>query len=124
MDLEEEITKLQDRNRRVEADKCWETSFTRIGVIMDITLAVGCVMFFWLPYPEIKAMAPAIGYLLSTVSLPWLKDQWIHDNPQIIDYKAYRAGKALRKCARSTWNRRTLALPHLLFTRGSSAPRG
>jgi hypothetical protein len=124
VDLEKEITEIQKRNRRVEADKCWETSFTRIGVIMDITLAVGYLMFYWLPYPEMKVIAPAIGYVVSTGSLRWLKDQWIHDNPQILAYDEYLEGKR-RKCARSTWNRRTLALPHLrVFKRGSSAPRG
>jgi hypothetical protein len=40
--LEKEIEKLKERNRRVELDKAWETSFTRRGLLIIFTyLAIG-----------------------------------------------------------------------------------
>ena len=33
MDLEKEIKKIQERNKRVELDKAWETSWTRKYVL-------------------------------------------------------------------------------------------
>ena len=40
MDLEKEIKKIQERNKRVELDKAWETSWTRRICIMILTYIV------------------------------------------------------------------------------------
>ena len=41
-DLEREINKLKERNKIVEADKAWETSFARRGLLIVFTyLAIG-----------------------------------------------------------------------------------
>lgn len=37
MNIEERIKKIEDRNKRVELDKKWETSWTRRICIMIIT---------------------------------------------------------------------------------------
>jgi hypothetical protein len=69
-----------ERNKRVEADKAWETSWTRRLFIACITYVTAC-LFLWLienPHPTINALVPTGGYLLSTLSLPWLKRWWIN----------------------------------------------
>ena len=40
MNLEEEIKKIQERNKRVELDKAWETSWTRKICICILTYIV------------------------------------------------------------------------------------
>ena len=40
MNIEERIKKIEDRNKRVELDKKWETSWTRRICIMIITYIV------------------------------------------------------------------------------------
>jgi len=75
----EEIEILKERNKRVELDKAWETSGTRRVVIMLLTYLVAC---FWLSHlgnekPFLNALVPVGGYLLSTLSLPFVKKHWI-----------------------------------------------
>ena len=40
MDFEKEITEIKERNKRVEKDKAWETSWTRRICIMVLTYIV------------------------------------------------------------------------------------
>lgn len=79
MDLVKEIELVKKRNERVEQEKAWETSWTR-----RISIAAGTYIIagFWLvvirdSYPWLKAFVPAGGYLLSTLSLPFIKNWWI-----------------------------------------------
>lgn len=75
----DEITQIQERNKRVELDKAWETSWTRRGLIATITYAIA-VIFMWkigVGDPFSNALVPAGGYLLSTLSLPFVKSWWI-----------------------------------------------
>lgn len=76
--LQQELLAIQERNRRVELDKAWETSWTRRLFIAALTYAVAG---FWLVlihevYSWFKAFVPAGGYLLSTLSLPVIKRWW------------------------------------------------
>jgi hypothetical protein len=78
MNLEKEIEKIQERNRRVGLDKAWETSFTRRGFIALVTYIIASM---WLiisddGVPWLKAIVPAGGYILSTLSLPLVKKWW------------------------------------------------
>jgi len=84
------------------------TQFDSIGELMLAILVI--------------ALLPAIGYFVSTRSFPSPKSWWIEYQFGITAKDS--AGKRLRKHAWPTLIRRTLALPRLLFTRGSSAPRG
>ncbi|MCG2724124.1 MAG: hypothetical protein ABIF85_00910 [Nanoarchaeota archaeon] len=64
--LEKEIEKLKERNIRVEADKAWETSYSRRMLLMVYTyLAVG----FYL-----SATYLAVGFYLSAIKIasPWM----------------------------------------------------
>jgi len=77
--LEQEVSKIKDRNSKVEADKAWETSFFRKVLIAILTYTV-IVLFFYiadLQKPFINAIVPTIGFVLSTLSLPVFKNLWI-----------------------------------------------
>ncbi|MBI2147870.1 hypothetical protein HYU19_05365 [Candidatus Woesearchaeota archaeon] len=79
MNLEKEIAAIRLRNKRVEADKAWETSFTRKGIIAVLTYMVIVLFFFaaGLPKPFINSLVPTIGFLLSTFSLSLFKRWWL-----------------------------------------------
>jgi hypothetical protein len=73
------IDGILERNKRVEADKAWETSWVRRGFIMCITY-ITASLFLWLianEQPLINALVPTGGYLLSTFSLPAIKNLWL-----------------------------------------------
>ncbi|MDD5041329.1 MAG: hypothetical protein PHX87_03600 [Candidatus Peribacteraceae bacterium] len=76
---ESQIATIMERNRRVEADKAWEVSWTRRILITALTYGIA-VLFLWLiasPNFWLNAAVPALGYLLSTLSLPWVKQWWL-----------------------------------------------
>jgi hypothetical protein len=80
--LEKEIEEIKQRNLRVEADKAWEISWTRKLFIAISTYVIAGI---WLVvindvFPWLKAFVPALGYLLSTLSLPFIKKWWIENN--------------------------------------------
>lgn len=69
------------RNARVEADKAWETSKTRRACIAAMTYGIA-VLFMWrigISEPWLNALVPTGGYLLSTLSLPIIKNWWLKD---------------------------------------------
>ena len=73
------IDDILKRNHRVELDKAWETSKTRRLVIASITylVAVAFMKNIGVPDPFFNAMVPTGGYLLSTLTLPLVKNWWI-----------------------------------------------
>jgi hypothetical protein len=77
--LEQEIKVLKKRNQRVEADKAWETSVTRRALLTMFTyLALGIYMWFIdIDRPWLNAIVPTVGFMLSTLSMPWFKQRWI-----------------------------------------------
>lgn len=78
MSLEERITRIEKRNVRVETDKAWERSWARRGLLVIFTyLAIALYLKFIVGInPWINAIVPAIGFLLSTLTLPWFKHIW------------------------------------------------
>ena len=77
--MKKEIQNILERNKRVESDKAWETSFTRKLLIAIFTYIV-IVLFFLaagLPKPFINPIVPTVGFLLSTLSLPLFKNIWL-----------------------------------------------
>lgn len=81
-DLEKEIEKIKERNNRVESDKAWETSYLRRALLMIFTyLAIGFYLSaIKIEKPWINAIVPAIGFMLSTLTLPFLKKLWLRHN--------------------------------------------
>jgi hypothetical protein len=76
--MDSELQKIQERNKRVELDKMWETSKTRRGFIAAITYVIAAAFMhrIGISEPFINALVPAGGYLLSTLSLPIIKRWW------------------------------------------------
>lgn len=79
MGTENDIVAIQERNRRVEQDKAWETSGTRRLVIAVATYVVAGVTLTLIKAsnPWLTAFVPTLGWILSTLSLPPLKKWWI-----------------------------------------------
>ena len=77
--LHREILKIKQRNKRVEANKAWETSKTRNGFIA-LTSFLLIYMFMLLinaDQPFLNALISALSYLLSTFSYDLLKSWWL-----------------------------------------------
>lgn len=75
----DELAAIKLRNARVERDKAWETSWVRRGFIMTITyvIAASYMHISGLGNALLGACVPTGGYLLSTLSLPVIKQAWI-----------------------------------------------
>ncbi|CDC62407.1 unknown [Clostridium sp. CAG:417] len=83
MDLEKEIKKIQERNKRVELDKAWETSWTRKICIMILTYIVVIIYSYVIrKYDNIflSSLVPVIGFTLSTLSLKLVRKIWENNN--------------------------------------------
>lgn len=78
MDFEKEIKKIQERNKKVELDKAWETSKTRKVSIAVLTYFVMVLVMYSLNMdsPFIGAIIPTLGFTLSTFSLDFIKEFW------------------------------------------------
>jgi len=78
MDFEKEIAALQERNRRVETDKAWETSWTRKFSIAGLTYLAASIFLLFTnsAHPFLSALVPTFGFLFSTFSLPIIKMWW------------------------------------------------
>lgn len=81
-DLEKEIEKIKERNKKVELDKDWETSYARRGLLIIFTyLAIGFYLSaINIANPWLNAIVPSIGFLLSTLTLSYFKKLWIKFN--------------------------------------------
>jgi uncharacterized membrane protein YkvI len=79
MNIEQEISQIKERNKKVEADKAWEISNFRRIIIAFFTYII-IVIFMYsagLEQPLINALIPTMGYFLSTLTLKPLKKWWI-----------------------------------------------
>ena len=78
-ELKQEIEAIKARNKRVETDKAWETSWTRKICIMILTYVVVVIYSYviskfsniWL-----SSLVPVIGFTLSTLSLKIIRKIW------------------------------------------------
>lgn len=79
MNVEEDLKAIQERNRRVEADKAWEISVTRKALIAIITYAVAALALYVIGVPDfyLGSVIPALGFLLSTLTFPIIKEWWV-----------------------------------------------
>lgn len=77
--LEKEIGDIRERNKKVEADKSWEMSFTRRFLLSAFTyLAIGFYLeAINIPKPWMNAIVPAVAFMLSTLTLPFFKKLWL-----------------------------------------------
>lgn len=78
--MEKRIQAIEERNKRVELDKAWETSWTRRTLVAIVTYFV-IVLFFLsagLDKPFINPVVPTVGYLLSTLTIARVKRWWVN----------------------------------------------
>ena len=78
-ELEEEIVKIKERNKKVELDKAWETSWTRKICIMVLTYIVVIIYSYVIKEFDnifLSSLVPVIGFTLSTLSLGLVRKVW------------------------------------------------
>ena len=78
-ELEQEIEIINQRNKRVELDKKWETSWTRRICICILTYIVVIIYSYIVRnYDNIflSSLVPVIGFTLSTLSLRFIRKVW------------------------------------------------
>ena len=76
--VEERLAIIERRNKKVESDKAWETSWTRRISIMLLTYLVVVAYLHFVVHidPWINAIVPVIGFLLSTLTVQVVKGIW------------------------------------------------
>lgn len=83
MDLEKEIEQIKQRNKKVELDKAWETSWTRRICIMILTYIVVIIYSHLIQNTNniaLSSLVPVIGFTLSTLSLKLIRKIWEKNN--------------------------------------------
>lgn len=80
--IEKKLQALQDRNKRVEADKAWETSICRKVLIFVLTYLVASLWLIQIQNqkPFLNALVPAFGWYFSTLTIGPIKKWWINKN--------------------------------------------
>ena len=74
--MEDRIKAIEERNARVDANKRWETSWVRRIAVAVLTYFVICLFFYETRETQIflKALVPTAGFILSTISLRFLRN--------------------------------------------------
>lgn len=78
-ELKKEIEEIKRRNRKVERDKAWETSYTRKICIALLTYLVVITYSYLIKSISnifLSSLVPVIGFLLSTLSLKIIRNIW------------------------------------------------
>lgn len=76
-ELEKEIMKIKERNKKAELDKKWENSWTRKICVCLLTYVVVIIYSYFIKdYDNIflSSLVPVIGFTLSTLSLKILRN--------------------------------------------------
>ncbi len=73
------IRKIEERNKKVEADKAWELSYFRRALLMLFTyLSIGFYLqAVKIQQPWLNAIVPSVAFMLSTLTLPFFKKVWL-----------------------------------------------
>lgn len=77
--LEKSIDIINQRNKKVEAEKAWEISKLRIFSLCSITYIIASFVMYFIGVENflLNALIPTLGFFLSTQSLPLIKKWWI-----------------------------------------------
>ena len=78
-ELVQEISKIKERNKKVELDKAWETSWTRRICICILTYIVVIIYSYLIRVYDnifLSSLVPVIGFTLSTLSLKVIRNIW------------------------------------------------
>lgn len=79
MNIEQELENIKKRNKRVELDKSWETSWTRKICIMILTYVIVVIYSYLIKQNDnilLSSLVPVIGFALSTLSLKYIRKVW------------------------------------------------
>jgi peptidoglycan/LPS O-acetylase OafA/YrhL len=76
--LEKRVSLIEERNKRVEKDKAWETSWLRriLIVVLTYIFAVLYLTSANTTNPFFGAVVPCAGFFLSTLTLRLIKEKW------------------------------------------------
>ena len=78
-ELKKELEEIKLRNKRVELDKKWETSYTRKICICVLTYIVVLIYSNMVDKSNnifLSSLVPVIGFFLSTLSLKLVRKIW------------------------------------------------
>jgi len=80
--LADRIQKIEERNARVEIEKAWEVSWARFFTNTVATYLIMNLLLWTIgdSLPLLHALVPTLGYILSTLSIPYLKKWWIGES--------------------------------------------
>lgn len=84
-ELKEEIEKIKKRNKKVELDKKWETSWIRKICICILTYIVVLIYSHLIDKINniwLSSLVPVIGFTLSTLSLKYIRKIWENVNKE------------------------------------------
>jgi len=78
-DLEKRIAAIEARNKRVELDKAWETGALRRFILFILTciFTYGFLRLIEEPHAFGNSIVAASGFILSTLTVSYLKNWWI-----------------------------------------------
>ena len=85
LQLEKRIAAIEARNKKVESDKAWETSWSRRLSIGGLTYII-IVIYLHIIHnnaPFINALIPVLGFILSTLLLRRIKELWQNRDQKI-----------------------------------------
>lgn len=78
-ELEREIESIKSRNKKVELDKSWETSWTRRLCICVLTYII-VILYTYVTQKVnnifLSSLVPVIGFSISTLSLKFVRKIW------------------------------------------------
>jgi len=79
LELKKEIELIKERNKNVEADKAWEISLARKIVLAILTyISIGLYLsVIKVDRPWLNSIVPAVGFMLSTLTLGFFKRLWL-----------------------------------------------
>lgn len=77
--IEERLAMIESRNERVQLDKAWETSWAR-RILLTLFTYLVLGLYMWaieISRPWLNSIVPAVGFMISTFTIPWVKQRWI-----------------------------------------------
>lgn len=78
-EIQKEIDKIKDRNKKVELDKKWETSWTRkicIAILTYLVVVLYSYIISQFSNIWLSSLVPVFGFILSTLSIKFIRKFW------------------------------------------------
>lgn len=77
--IEDRVSRIEERNKNVETEKAWETSWTRRFLLMLFTyISIGAYLkVIDVQRPWISAIVPALAFMISTFTMPYFRKLWM-----------------------------------------------